>query len=211
MQYWKNLWGKLRYSGLRRLILDGLGRIGIRITPYYIVQEGLFDKKLPHLETGFDEYDVGFLKPKDMKMISSIPGRNVTEEILLSRLKDGNLCFAVKHQGQLAAFTWCNLRESTFPKGSTFQLKDNEAYLFDAYTLMSFRGKGIAPYMRYQLYKELAKLGKSTLFSISDSHNIPSIKFKKKLNAKFLKKHLYIQLFNSRCFNLLLKKDGQNL
>lgn len=203
--YWENVWIKLRYSGFKRLFFDGLGKVGIGIIPYYVILEGLFNNTLSHLETGFDEYEIGFLGPEDMKTIASIPGRNHKEEKFLSRLEKGNLCFGVKHHSQLAAFTWCNLQESTF-KGCALPLKDDEAYLFDAYTLMPFRGKGIAPYMRYQMYKEAAKLGRNKLYSISDIHNTPSIKFKKKLHARFVEKHVFIRLFNKWTFNMSLKK-----
>ena len=71
---------------------------------------------------------------------------------------------------------------------------------------MSYRGKGIAPYIRYQLYKELTKLGRNKLYSISDFFNAPAIKFKKKLNAKSHKLILFIEIFNKWRFSLLIKK-----
>jgi hypothetical protein len=196
---------KVRYSPLLRLVLDGLSKIGIRITPYYILLEGLFNRSLWDLETGLDEYEFCFLGPQDMKTISSIPGRNIPEEKLLIRLKKGKKCFGVKHKGELASFTWCDFIENKCNDHSIF-LKENEAALFDTYTLESFRGKGIAPYVRYQCYKELAKLSKNRLYSIADCFNTPSIKVKKKLNAKLLELCLYIGLFKKWHFNLRLKR-----
>ncbi len=70
MYYLKRMCLKERYSSFFRLIFDGLMKIGIRIQPYYVVQEGLFNRSLSYLETGFDEYEVGFLGPQDMKDIS---------------------------------------------------------------------------------------------------------------------------------------------
>ncbi len=194
---------KLRYSSFLRVVLDGIAKAGIRINLYYIVLEGLFNRSLSHLETGFDEYELCFLSPQDVKTISSIPGRHFTEESLLERLRNGQKCFGLKYRGELAAFTWCNFDRCTH--GYKFPLKDNEAYLFDAYTLMHFRGKGLAPYIRYQCYKELAKSDRHKLFSISDYVNTPSIKFKKKLNAKLLELRLSIELFKKWDFDLRLK------
>ncbi len=122
---------KLRYSSFLRIVLDGIAKTGIRINLYYIVLEGLFNRSLPHLETGFDEYELCFLSPQDMKTISSIPGRNFTEESLLERLQNGQKCFGVKYRGEIAAFTWCNFERCAH--GYKFPLKDNEAYLFDAF------------------------------------------------------------------------------
>jgi hypothetical protein len=163
-----------------------------------------------------------------MKTISSIPGRHftLTEEYFLERLRNGQKCFGLKYRGELAAFTWCDLDwcSHVYFKGKTtghtftwcnidrcahgyrFPLKDNEAYLFDAYTLMHFRGKGLAPYIRYRCYKELAKSGRHKLYSISECVNTPSIKFKKKLNAKFPELRLSVELFKKWSFDLHLKK-----
>lgn len=165
--------------------MDCLGKIGIEIDLYYLVAEGLFNDTIPDLEAGFDEYELGFLGPEDMKAISDIPHRGFSEDQLLLRLKEGKMCFGVKYGGTIAAFTWCNLDECHY-KGYSFPLENDQAYLFDAYTMDSFRGKGIAPYIRYQSYKELEKIGRKTLYSISERFNLSSIKFKEKLNARLV-------------------------
>ncbi len=203
--FWNRIKNKLRYSSFLRIVLDGIAKTGIRIFPYYIVLEGLFNRSIPHLETGFDEYDLGFLGPNDMKTISSIPGRNFTEESLLQRLQNNQTCLGIKYRGELAAFTWCDFDRCNF-KWYKFPLKDNEAYLFDAYTLMQFRGKGLAPYIRYQCYKELAKSGRHKLFSVSECVNTPSRKIKEKLNAKFIELRLSVELFWKWSFDLRLKR-----
>ena len=61
---------RFRYSSFLRIVLDGISKTGIRIFPYYIVLEGLFNRSLSHLETGFDEHKIGFLGPQDMNEIS---------------------------------------------------------------------------------------------------------------------------------------------
>jgi hypothetical protein len=176
-----------------KTIFDLLKRVGIRIEPYYVILEGLFNGSIPQLETGLEGYSIGFLGPEDMKAISvsAIPDRNTTEEFLLNRLKRGSRCFGAKHRGKVAAFTWYGEKQCNF-HGRISPLKENEAALFDAYTLKSYRGKGIAPYIRYQLYKELSNLGKDILYSDSDFFNIPSIRFKTKLNAKLLELRVHI-------------------
>ena len=205
MYYLKHLWQKMRHNSPIRFFFDGLRRLGIVAVPYYLVLEGIFDRPLPHLETGFEEYDMGYLGPEDMKAISAIPVRNISEKKLISMLMEGKKCFGIKYKGELAAFTWCDFDRYNF-RWYKFLLKDNEAYLFDAYTLMPFRGKGIAPYIRYQFYKELAKAGRHRFYSISDCFNAPSIKFKEKMNAKFLELRLSVGLFRKWSFDLRLKR-----
>jgi GNAT superfamily N-acetyltransferase len=176
------------------VVLDGLAKARIKIQPYYLFVEGLFDGGMPHLEAGFDEYELGFLGPRDMGSISAIPYRYIARERFLLRLKEGKRCFAAKHRGNIAAFTWCDMNECHY-KGCRFQLEGDEAYLFDAYTIDSYRGKGLAPYVRYHLYKELAKLGRKTLYSVSERFNMSSIRFKTKLNAKLVGRGLFVELF----------------
>ncbi len=142
--------------------------------------------------------------PEDMKVISDIPHRGFSEDQLLLRLKEGKMCFGVKHEGTIAAFTWCNLDECHY-KGCRFPLKKDQAYLFDAYTMDSFRGRGIAPYIRYQLYRELEKIGRMTLYSISERFNPSSIKFKEKLNAELVGEGVCVLLLKKWFFRSRLR------
>ena len=188
-----------------RIILDGLIKVKIKITPYYLLLEGLFDKRMSHLETGFDDYEICYLNADDMKIIAAIPDRQVLEETTLIWLNEGKKCLGVKWKGELVAFTWYNLDECT-AEFRRFPLASNEAYLFDAYTMMNFRGKGLAPYVRYQLYKELLKLNRTRLYSISSYYNQQSINFKKKLNAKTIDLGLHISIFGKWEFSRIIRK-----
>ncbi|MFQ5964180.1 MAG: GNAT family N-acetyltransferase [Candidatus Scalinduaceae bacterium] len=201
-------WIKLRYSSFIRFIICRLARIGIRIQPYYIYLEGLFNGNLSHFESGFDEYDVGFLGPQDMEKVSSLPGLNWSKEQLMLWLKKGNKCFGVKYRGDLVALTWCQSDLFDFFIYQ-YPLKEDEANICHAYTLETYRGKGLAPYVRYQCYKELAKLGKIKLYSASDYFNFPAIRFKKKLHAKKLELCLFISLFKKFQFKLPLKRYSE--
>ncbi len=201
----KLIWSKIRYGLVIQEVLVRLERIGIRIIPFYVCLEGSSNRRLPQLETGFDEYDIGFLEPQDMKIIAAIPRRNISEEKLLLMLKEGKKCFGVKYKGELVAFTWCDLEECNSDY-YRFSLKENVAYLFVAFTLMTYRGRGIAPYMRYQIYKELAKLQRERIYTITDFFNSSSLRFKKKLNSRLLELILFVKLFNRKQFNLRLKK-----
>jgi len=196
---------KFKHNSIWRIIFDGLTKINIKITPYYLVLEGLFDKSMPQYETGFEEYEISFLGPEDMEEISLIPDQPRTQEELIKMLNKGKKCLGVKLDNQLAAYTWCDLEECNL-EWRRFNLSANEAYLFDAYTLMDFRGKGIAPFIRYQLYKELSKLNRTKLYSISAYFNKQSINFKRKLNAQFVDLGIYVSLFKKMEFSYILKK-----
>lgn len=199
----KRVRSKLRYyrKGLSvyglvcRVSIDALAKVGVIVSPYYLVLEGLGNDRLPHLGGGFERYDFGFLESQDMKALAALPGRIFSEKDLLHRLKEGQKCFGVKYREEIVAFTWCSLAPYAFEKQKAFRLRENEAYLFDAYTVEQFRGVGIAPAMRYRCYQELAKLGKEKCYSITAAFNTPAMHFKRKLNAQVLESGVYVELW----------------
>jgi GNAT superfamily N-acetyltransferase len=205
MDYWKYIWRKARYNHPLRLVVDGLWKMGVQVRPFCVFQEGLSDASIHELETGLEGHEIGFLGVQDMKAISEIPLRNISLEQLLQRLKEGKKCLGMKCRGELIAFVWCDFDECNF-EGFRFDLSEDEVYLFDMYTLAPYRGRGIAPYLRYQCYRELDILGKRKLFSISDYFNTPSIKFKLKLNARIIELALFVDLFGKRRLTRSIKK-----
>jgi ribosomal protein S18 acetylase RimI-like enzyme len=175
------------------------------IFPFYLFEEKLPKKDNFSFNRVYAKYDTGFLKRDNMKEISIMPGRDVSEDTLLARLKEGQLCFGLKHKESIVAFNWCDL-DGYHSRYYPITLNNNEAYLYDAYTLPSFRGRGIASFLRYQLYKELVKLGKTRFYSLSQCFNMPAIRFKQKLNARLCKLVVYCKIFNKYQLRMVLKK-----
>lgn len=193
-------------SGLGpQLLLDILAKGGILIQPYHVVAEGLEQVTArPSVET-FAEYEVSFFGPAEMPVIAALPGRTLSLQDLLSRLQVGKLCLGVKHQGVVVAFTWCSLTEGTIGSYRLFSLQEHEAYLFDAYTMEQFRGVGIAPYLRYRCYEELAKLGRPHCYSITAVWNAPAARFKRKLGARIVELGVLVSLLRRWRFHLRLR------
>lgn len=178
----------------------------VNIIPFYLVREGIFDEIDLNLEPKIkvDQCETGFLGPSDMKAISASPEVNDTEEALLERIANGCLCLGIKYRSDIVAYMWCNLRECDSDNLS-FKLEEYEAYLTDARTFNAYRGKNLAPYLRYQLYKNLREMGRTKLFSITEFFNAPAIRFKKKLKAKPLKFYLRIRFLKKYKWNILLR------
>lgn len=194
----KRLRYRFKYGLFTKTFQDRLARVGIKVFVFYLVEERL-DESLQHsFETGFERFEFTPLGSHDMQVIAKLPYRSSSKEDLLKKLASENICFGLKHQGQLAAFTWADLREC-HDKMIRFPLRDNEAYLFDAFTFGQFRGRNIAPYIRYQCYKALNAIGRDTFYSLSELLNTPSIRFKQKLGARFIKLFLYVELFGKLC------------
>ena len=200
----RNLIDRLRYGTLFEAFQFRLDSMGIVIAPYYWIQEGVNDIDLSQIKSDFKDYTFGFFGPGELKLMVASEAWGYSEDKLLERLKEGEKCFGAKYHGAIVAFMWIDL-EKWFIRKHRVKLGNNEAYLFDMYTMKPFRGKGIAPYLRYQSYRFLKEAGRDRLFSYSDYFNHPSIRFKRKLNARFLKICLYVELFKKYHWNWIIK------
>ena len=179
---------------------------GVEVVPYYFYKEGLHDDQKLDLKPKLDHFSVEFLDASEVKTIAAHPEVDESEEELMKRLANGCLCLGVKSEGSVTAYTWCNLKECSYEERLSIPLKNDEAYLFDARTFKKYRGKALAPYLRYQLYLKLIEMGRSKFFSVTSTLNTSALRFKEKLNARILKLYLYIGLFRRFRLNILLRK-----
>ncbi len=203
---------KFRYGVATKVVLDRMAMVGFRVNPFYLIEERLFEDLGVKLEEGFESFEISLLGPEDMEEIGRIPGYNPTTDQLLERLDKGQKCFGVKQEGRLAGFTWADLRECS-DKWCKLPVEENEAYLFDAYTLEAFRGKKIAPFMRYYCYRALNQMGRDRFYSISEAFNSPSIRFKSRLKARCLSLWVAVEVFGrfGRCVKLKEYHGGRPL
>ena len=191
----KKIASKVRYGLTLHSIRQKLIRIGIDISPYYWFQEGVNITKIPEVQGITADYSVESLGPEDMKTIEALDkGWSRSNDRIRALSENMEKCLGIKYNGEIAAFMWINFVEFRY-KSIVMPLKSNEAYLTDMYTVEAFRGKNLAPFLRYQSYQMLKEMGRDVLYSISICSNSPAVKFKEKLNARKLKIILYIQLF----------------
>ncbi len=187
-------WKKLHQKGVllnnfyRQLTLKR-----IKIKPFYLVREGLFDLDVKTIATKLSPCETFMLKPSDMRIIAAYRERDQSEEEMLAMLKKDCYCLGIKHNDEIVAYGWYELKKCT-SRFMSFPLKKNEAYLSGARTLKTYRGNNLAPYLRYQMYEHLNKIGCTTLYSFTDFSNVPSISFKKKLGAYNLKLYLFVSV-----------------
>ncbi len=208
MEALKKIHNKVKYGTVLYYCASNLSRLGLTIEPFYLDQELLHDESELNVDVK-PRLKLCTAAPLDedtIKAAMTNPEREDPDEgyKIDDRIADGCICFGVLHKGEVAAYSWCDLKRCN-DKKIEFQLKENEAYLFDAYTFKAYRGKNLAPYMRYQLYKHLTGMGRNVYYSITLQYNTPSIKFKRKLNAKHLRLYLYISLFKKFKWNFLLR------
>ena len=184
-------------------VRNNLAKIGLDLMPYYWVEEAISPITPPQLRGEDTNYEILIFGEDEINYIKdTIIG--IEQKDLLADLKNGEICIGLKNNGAIAAYMFIKCQPFTFRK-RYFDLKPTESYLHSMYTFEAYRGKNIAPYLRYHSYKYLEKEHIQTFYSVSEYFNKSTIKFKEKLNSKPLKLYLSILLFKRWSFNFTLK------
>ncbi|MFD1163421.1 hypothetical protein [Hwangdonia seohaensis] len=179
-----------------------LANIGIDINPYYWVEEEYKKCEVPKIKDDASQYTLKYLTHDQIKSITRHYGTYYKD--ILQGLEKGQLCVGLEHHGEIACYTFIDLKDFEF-KGRVFKLKPHEAYLLNMWTFNAYRGKNLAPYLRYQTYRLLEERGVTTKYSITQYFNKSSIKFKNKLNSKNHFLYLSVVLFKKFQWNFTLK------
>ena len=188
-----------------RYLLNRIRYTGIHMIPYYLTQERLNPETKPEVSPEIGPVTVSLLSPPEMEAVYTellSKGLAVSRAILA---KDRCECFVLKIKGEIVASSWCNLRRC-HDRLSSFSLKEDEAYLCNAATLNAYRGKNLAPFLRYAVYEHLNRLGRTKLYSITEYFNTPAVRFKEKLGARQLRVGLCIRFFNRWKWDITLKR-----
>ena len=164
-------------------ILDRLSRLGIRLTPYVIVDES--PGELRDYDKTVADCEIRPLQAEDMHRVANMPHRKRDLEDVLSRL-DAAECFGAFIGDSLAGYTWS--RSDSIPRSKSrvysLPLAADQAYVFDMYVDQDFRGMSLAPFLRHKLDQYLSDKGVHRFYSITAYFNRSSRKFKAKLGAR---------------------------
>lgn len=198
----RSLGKTVRYGLLMQRILGRLKRVGLDINPYYLIREGLPTDEMtwPELATDFPG---SILEMDDIPAIAACT-HWVTVDLIHDRLSKGHLCMVLKYEGKIAGYTWAEFA-GIGNADCDFVLRSGEAYLYDAFIVPDYRGRGLASYMRFECYERLRKVDKYTFYSISDYFNNPAIRFKQKLNAELIRLYLQVKVGSFEVGHWLLK------
>ena len=182
-------------------------RVGIQVSPFYYMKE-VIPSEIPDLLTALPEgFEFSVFGSEEVMGISKHPERKgyANEQYVINNFNKGDTCLGVKYKGGIAAFTWFSLEKSKTIYHPV-AMKENEAYLFDMYVLNAYRGKNLAPVLRYKNYEILKEMGRDTFYSITEYFNTPSFRFKQKLNAKVVFLGLYVEFFRKYRNRWVLKR-----
>ena len=184
-------------------VRNNLAKIGLDFMPYYWVEEATSPITPPQIRGEDKNFEISIFGENEISYIkNTIIG--IEQKDLLADLKNGEICIGLKNKDDIAAYMFIKCKPFTFRK-RYFNLKQTESYLHSMYTFEDFRGKNIAPYLRYHSYKYLEKENIITFYSVSEYFNKSTIKFKEKLNSKPIKLYLSVILFKRWSSNFTLK------
>ena len=197
--------GLFKHQLVLRFLFNRLRNTGVHIIPYYLTQERFNLETRPAVSPEIGPITVSLLSPAEMEAVYAelvSKGLGMSRAILTKHICE---CFVLKIKGEIVASSWCNLREC-HDRLLSFTLKEDEAYLCNAATLNAYRGKNLAPFLRYAVYEHLSRLGRTRLYSITEYFNTPALKFKEKLGARQLRLGLCIRFFNTWKWDITLKR-----
>lgn len=194
---------KFKYGLVLESMRHQIERIGITIIPYYWVREGMNPTPEPEINGDVSDFSAGFIEAEDISLIDEEMG-SYSKEGLLSYFSADTKCMGLKYKGDLTSFMFINFAECDI-KSKKIKLKKDEAYLTYMYTLKAYRGRNLAPYLRYKSYEILKEMGRDKIYSISSVLNSSAIRYKEKLNAKNMKLILYIEMFKKIKMTFKLK------
>ncbi|GGW27871.1 hypothetical protein [Arenibacter certesii] len=184
-------------------VKNRLARIGITIMPYYWVQEEFETCAEPQIKGDVSEFKVRELNLDELMLVSK-GIENLHLDVLEKQYNECLLCLGLEHNNQIAAYMIIGVKDLHF-RGRLFPINNNEAYLSSMWTFHDFRGRNLAPYLRYKSYQVLKEQGRDIKYSISEYFNKSTLKFKNKLNSKPLQLFIYFDLFGKWKRNYLLK------
>ena len=186
-------------------VLDGvrwrLERVGIHIEPFFMVREGGRQSDARPLDNQFrlvtlTAADIGELMQLD---------KEETEAKVLRCFNAGALCFGLRDGDRLVAKMWCALTWLEYEPMQR-ELRQDEAYLFAAYTDPTYRGRQLAPQLRTVCYQALRQLGRTNCLSFTIYSNNASRRFKAKLGAVEESLHIHVRLFGKWSRTWLVRK-----
>jgi hypothetical protein len=195
--------GRIRQGTSLLVVTNLLSKIGVQITPYYLTLDSNHGNPKIKLPSHLESIECGFASPSDIKSIYDHPETGWFALLDKNFQYDKCLCFTLKRSSEIMSFIWCDL-DRCYCKYMPFALKQNEAYLFNAYTYKKYRGMNLGFFLRAKLHEAMFKMDRTRLYSITECFNGPALRFEKKLKARHVKLGIYMKLLSLRKWNLTL-------
>ncbi len=183
-------------------IRNTFAKIGLDFMPYYW-ELGSINIEPPQIRDDNSKYELSVFGVKEITYIkNNVIG--IDHKDLMSDLNNGSTCLGIKYNGEIAIYSFIKHQTFLF-RDREFIINPTESYVHNTYTFENYRGRNLAPYLRYQSYQYFKDKGITKYYSISEYFNKPTLRYKRKLNVKPLKLYLSVILFKKWSFNFTLK------
>jgi len=142
----------------------------------------------PSLEVEYDA--VGQSSPGIGRLTAVQEGR-----LIERRLGRGERCFLVLHKGQVVAYCWFSqARVGIEEVDLTVVVQPDEVYLYDAFTLPPWRGRGLYPALLTRMVKEAMEMGYRRAMIFAGEDNLPSRQGIEKAGFEFFQRITHYKL-----------------
>jgi len=208
----QRLWGRIRNGLILQDLLDGLGRLGFVIRPYFVNLESGPHELAPPLPP---QCSVRRLTVADVEEIVRVTLRPPRPSGLAHSVEHYH-CVGLFHGGELAAYAWAGTRGVPVPDSGgakLFELTANEAYFFDMYVVPRHRGSRLAGTLAEAMHSQMILLGRHQFYSLTIAFNRSARRFKLRLGAREMELRLYLHLRWGRLsgVDLRLRRWGPRL
>lgn len=161
------------------LLRDGCAKLGVGLHPYFLVREGRRSVTPPEPRA---RCTYRRLEARDLERTARLDAGEWPD---FHRAFDrGDLCVGALFEERVVALTWATFGHLHAVGHQLIALRPGEAALYGAVTHPAARGLGLAPRVRWEMYRLLRERGHETLLSLSFAFNRPSLRFKEKLGGE---------------------------
>jgi hypothetical protein len=197
--------GRLKHGLAIQEVLDRFARRGLVFYPYIVFREFADTEYSRPADFSITTRRLG---EEDVEQLSDMPSRPQERERILDRFRNSHLAVGAFDEDRLVAYTWCNRRYFGGVGQNTprRELAADEAYLYDAFTTPDYRGYGLVPHLRSEVYRQLNADGRRSIYSVSLYFNRSARRFKLKLGATPVELRLSVNLFDKFKRDLLLRR-----
>ncbi len=196
-------WNRIRNGLFLYTLRNFLARFGFNFELYYWDREGLdLSTEEVKIKDSENSYEVVNIEPHETGILHNIMGMDSTK--LKEDIMSGEMCMGLKCKNEIVAVIFVKFNDFLYNK-RPIKLKDNQAYIYNLYTFEDYRGKNLAPFLRYQSYLALKERGVDEIFCVTSYLIKSSLKSNKKLGIKHSKLFLHIGLFKRAHWNYKLK------
>jgi hypothetical protein len=162
-------WGRLKHGLLTQEILDRLARAGLIIYPYFVALESAEASGDAQLAAG---QSIRALTADDAAQMLRVDARYPVGPFT-ARLARAE-CLGLFVGAELVGYSWARLDRVPIPgsAGATlFELQAHEAYLFDIFVAVGYRGLRLADVIRRAVHSDLARRGRTRFYSFTLAFN----------------------------------------